>query len=132
MSPSLTLRDLPVPQAILFDLDGTLVDTVHLRIDAWREALRRHGVVVDRERVARLIGSDGRRLARELSREAGREFDPAEATVVDDLSGAIFDELNTRPVPLPGASELLTALELNKATYAIATSSLPGQVEASV
>lgn len=132
MSPSLTLRALPTPQAVLFDLDGTLVDTVHLRIDAWTEALGRHGVVVDRQRLAGLIGSDGRRLAREMSREAGREFDEAEAKVVDDLSGAIFDELNAAPVPLPGATELLSALELGHLTFAIATSSLPGQVMASV
>lgn len=132
MSPSLTLRALPTPQAILFDLDGTLVDTVHLRIDAWTEALRRHGVVADPVRLAGLIGSDGRRLAREMSREAGREFDEAEARVVDDLSGAIFDELNAAPAPLPGATELLRALELSHLTFAIATSSLPGQVMASV
>jgi HAD superfamily hydrolase (TIGR01509 family) len=132
MNPDPTLRDLPVPQAILFDLDGTLVDTVHLRIDAWREALRQHGVDVGRERVAELIGSDGRRLARELSREAGREFDDTEANAADDLSGAIFDDLNATPVPLPGASELLSALELNHLTFGIATSSLPGQIAASV
>ena len=132
MSPSLTLHALPAPQAILFDLDGTLVDTVHLRIDAWTEALRRHVVPVDRERLAGLIGSDGRRLAREISREAGREFDETEAKVVDDLSGAIFDELNATPIPLPGATELLSALELSHLTFAIATSSLPGQVMASV
>jgi HAD superfamily hydrolase (TIGR01509 family) len=132
MSPSLTLRALPAPKAILFDLDGTLVDTVHLRIDAWTEALRRHGVAVDRERLAAMIGSDGRRLAREMSREAGREFDEAEAKVVDDLSGAIFDRLNAVPVPLPGATDLLSALESSHLTFAIATSSLPGQVMASV
>lgn len=132
MSPSPTFRDLPEPQAVLFDLDGTLVDTVALRIEAWAEALRRHGVAVDRERLAGLIGSDGRRLAREMSRHSGREFDEAEATVVDDLSGTIFDQLNENPVPLPGASELLRALERNHLTFAIATSSLPGQVTASV
>ncbi|MGD0122033.1 MAG: HAD family phosphatase [Candidatus Limnocylindrales bacterium] len=132
MTPSLTLRAMPTPQAILFDLDGTLVDTVRLRIEAWTEALRQHGVAVDHDRLAGLIGSDGRRLAREMSREAGREFDEAEAKVVDDLSGAIFDELNATPAPLPGATELLSALELSHLTFAIATSSLPGQVMASV
>ena len=132
MSPSLALRALPVPQAVLFDLDGTLVDTVHLRIEAWRGALRQHGVTVVRERLAGMIGSDGRRLALELSREAGREFDETEAKVVDDLSGAIFDKLNAVPVPLPGATDLLSALEVSHLTFAIATSSLPGQVMASV
>ncbi len=132
MSPSQTLSDPPSPQAILFDLDGTLVDTVQRRVDAWREAFRQHGLVADPDRLAGLIGSDGRRMAREVSRAAGREFDDAEALAVDNLSGAIFDELNRTPVPLPGAAELLTALELAPFTFAIATSSLPGQVAASV
>jgi beta-phosphoglucomutase-like phosphatase (HAD superfamily) len=132
MSPTHTLSSLPVPQAILFDLDGTLVDTVELRIEAWRRALRQHGVAVDHDTLAPLIGSDGRRLAREMSREAGREFDDAEARVVDDLSGSIFDQLNATPVPLAGATALLSALEVSHMTFAIATSSLPGQVIASV
>lgn len=132
MSPSQTLRSLPNPGAILFDLDGTLVDTVALRIEAWLQALRRHGLAPDRARLAGLIGSDGRRLAREVSREAGREFDDAETLDVDQLSGALFDELNTSPAPHPGASELLSALERSALTFAIATSSLPGQVVASV
>ena len=43
--------DLPQPAALLFDLDGTLVDTVQRRIEAWLEALAGAGVVVDRDRV---------------------------------------------------------------------------------
>jgi HAD superfamily hydrolase (TIGR01509 family) len=132
MSPTHTLRSLPVPQAILFDLDGTLVDSVELRIEAWRRALGQHDVEVDHDRLAPLIGSDGRRLAREMSREVGREFDDAEAVAVDNLSGAIFDELNATPLPHAGATALLSALELSHVTFAIATSSLPGQVMASV
>ncbi|MGD0018271.1 MAG: HAD family phosphatase [Candidatus Limnocylindrales bacterium] len=126
------LADLPEPQAILFDLDGTLVDTVHLRIEAWREVLARIGVTVDPESLAGYIGSDGRRLAREVAREAGRDLDYAATDEADRLSGSIFDELNSSPDPLPGATELLTALEESHLTFAIATSSLPGQVSASV
>jgi beta-phosphoglucomutase-like phosphatase (HAD superfamily) len=126
------LADLPEPRAILFDLDGTLVDTVYLRIEAWREALARIGVIADPGRLAAYIGSDGRRLARELAREVGRELDYAETDDADRDAGAIFDELNSSPDPLPGASELLTALEDSHITFAIATSSLPGQVAASV
>jgi HAD superfamily hydrolase (TIGR01509 family) len=123
---------LPEPRALLFDLDGTLVDTVQLRIQAWTEALARFGIDVDRDRVARQIGSDGRRLAREMGRAAGRTVDWEASDAMDRLSGAIFDELNTSPVPLPGARELLAALEESHLTFAIATSSLPGQVAVSV
>ena len=58
------LADLPEPLAILFDLDGTLVDTVELRIEAWSEALGRAGITVDRRLLAGYIGSDGRWLAK--------------------------------------------------------------------
>lgn len=127
-----TLADLPDPAALLFDLDGTLVDTVQRRIEAWWEALRRGGVDVDRARLSGYIGSDGRWLAREMAREQGRELDYAETEELDRVSGAIFDELNASPVPLPGATELLTALEESRLTFAIATSSRPGQVAVSV
>jgi HAD superfamily hydrolase (TIGR01509 family) len=126
------LVDLPDPAAMLFDLDGTLVDTVGLRIEAWGGALAGIGVIVDRDRLGAYIGSDGRRLARELAREAGRELDYATTDELDRIAGSNFDALNVAPVPLPGATELLTSLEASSLTFAIATSSLPGQVAASV
>jgi beta-phosphoglucomutase-like phosphatase (HAD superfamily) len=89
-----TLRELPEPGALLFDLDGTLVDTVRLRIAAWQEALRRYGFTIDRERLSGYIGSDGRWLAREAARVAGREIDWAASDEIDRVSGAIFDEMN--------------------------------------
>ena len=126
------LAGLPQPSAILFDLDGTLVDTVRFRIEAWHRALYEVGVDVDRDTVAGFIGSDGRWLATQVSRLVGRDLDPETADVADRLSGRIFDELNTEPMPLPGAGELLAGLEASGLTFAIATSSLPGQIQASV
>ena len=124
--------NLPRPDALLFDLDGTLVDTVQLRLAGWQEALRRSGIELDREFIAAHIGADGRWLAREMGRAAGREMDWAESDRIDRLSGSIFDELNTAPQPLPGARELLTALEGSGLPFAIATASQPGQVAVSV
>jgi HAD superfamily hydrolase (TIGR01509 family) len=126
------LAALPEPAALLFDLDGTLVDTVKLRIAAWKEALGRHGIDADPERIGGYIGSDGRWLAREMARFAGREMDWAESDEVDRISGALFDELNRAPKPLPGATALLTALEESHLTFAIATSSQPGQIAVSL
>jgi beta-phosphoglucomutase-like phosphatase (HAD superfamily) len=131
MSPNL-LRRLAAPSAILFDLDGTLVDTVHLRIAAWEEALGSHGIDVEPALIAAHIGADGRWLAREMGRAAGRDMDWAESDAIDGLSGSFFDELNLSPEPLPGATELLTALEGSSLAFAIATASQPGQVAVSV
>jgi HAD superfamily hydrolase (TIGR01509 family) len=127
-----TLPDLPEPRALLFDLDGTLVDTVALRVAAWLEAFRRFDIPIDRELLPAYMGSDGRWLAREVARAAGREIDWATSDEIDRLSGALFDELNKAPQPLPGATELLTALEEEGLTFCIATASQPGQVEANV
>lgn len=126
------LPDLVEPAALLFDLDGTLIDTVHARIEAWRQAFARAGISLDRDRLAGYIGSDGRWLAREMGRVAGRELDYAATDDLDRVAGSIFDELNTSPTSLPGATELLTALEESHLSFAIATSSQPGQVAASV
>ncbi len=67
----MALADLPDPRALLFDLDGTLVDTVPIRIEAWLGAFREAGIPADRAAVAALIGSDGRALAREIALAGG-------------------------------------------------------------
>jgi HAD superfamily hydrolase (TIGR01509 family) len=137
------LARLPDPVALLFDLDGTLVDTVHLRVAAWIEAFRRLDVPVDRDRLPEYMGSDGRWLAAENARAAGREIDWATADRLDRLSGEIFDQLNVDTRPLPGATELLTALEsvalesvapgaARGPAFCIATASQPAQVAASI
>jgi HAD superfamily hydrolase (TIGR01509 family) len=128
-----SLSDLPDPLALIFDLDGTLVDTVHLRIEAWIRAFAGIGLKVEPGRLAGYMGSDGRWLAGEIGRASGRALDWAATDELDRASGAIFDELNVAPVPLPDTTELLTALEgSRRVTFAIATSSQPGQVAVSV
>jgi HAD superfamily hydrolase (TIGR01509 family) len=129
---ALTLADLEAPAAILFDLDGTLVDTVALRVRAWHDTFAHFGFEVAPESLGPWMGSDGRWLAREQARLAGREMDWAASDEADKMSGAIFDRLNTNPSPLPGAAELLDAIERSGMTWAIATSSQPGQVQKSV
>jgi HAD superfamily hydrolase (TIGR01509 family) len=114
------------PDAIVFDLDGTLVDTVGARIDAWQAAFAERGLEVERERLEPMIGMDGRRLAAEVIGDAG------DAEEVDRLAGELFDERNRDPRPLPGARELLARLDADGITWAIATSSRPEQVAASV
>ena len=120
------------PAAVVFDLDGTLVDTVQTRIIAWLRTFEEYGIPAERAQVAKLIGSDGRRLARVVAEAAGRVIDDHLAEEIDRRSGEIFGELNTDPKPLPGAQELLRALDDGGLRWAIATSSRPEQVDASI
>ena len=121
-----------LPRAVLFDLDGTLVDTVERRIRGWHEALAAVGLEVSRGELAPLIGIDGRRLARDVAQAAGRALSHEEIEAVDVDAGERFTRLNAMPIPLPGFTELVDALEAAGAVWAIATSSRREQVAASV
>lgn len=123
---------LPRPDAVVFDLDGTLVDTVEQRIAAWLDTFEEAGIPASRERVAPLIGSDGKRLAREVASDAERELDDDAAEALDRRSGERYDALNVDPQPLPGARRLLAALDTAALRWAIATSSRRDQTAASV
>ena len=123
---------LPRPAAVIFDLDGTLVDTVGTRIAAWLRVFDEEGIPADRGHVAALIGSDGRRLAREVAGAAGITLEDGRDEAIDARCGAIFAELNAQPRPLPGVHELLARLETAGVPWAIATSSRREQVAPSV
>lgn len=126
------LRTLPDPEAILFDLDGTLVDTVPQRIASWLGAFEEAGIPADRAQVAALVGSDGRRLAREVAAEAGIALDPKAVERLDRRAGELHEAANSDPRPLPGAATLLAELADSPVRSAIATSSRPEQVHGSV
>jgi HAD superfamily hydrolase (TIGR01509 family) len=120
------------PGAMIFDLDGTLVDTVERRITAWLQAFEQAGIPASRAAVAPLIGSDGRLLARRIAAVAAVQLDDDQAEQIDKHSGEIYQVLNVDPQPLPGARELLDALDPAGIAWAIATSSRRDQVKASV
>jgi HAD superfamily hydrolase (TIGR01509 family) len=125
-------RRLLRPDAILFDLDGTLVDTVPTRIEAWARVFAEFGIPVERGRLGPLIGIDGRRLAREVGSAAGHAVDRGLAEAIDRRCGEIFAGLNMAPRPLPGVAELIAVLEARGINWAIATSSRREQVGASI
>ncbi len=129
---STPLAGLARPAAVIFDLDGTLVDTVDTRIQAWLMVFAEEGITADRAAIADLIGSDGRRLAREVAAGAGVALSTGRDEMIDARCGEIYAALNTEPMPLPGANELLAHLELAGTPWAIATSSRREQVTASV
>lgn len=126
------LRGLPRPAAVLFDLDGTLVDTVETRITAWVGTLGEAGLPVTRERIAPLIGLDGKRLAREVAALAGKPIDEHRAEEIDKRCGERYEELNRSPRALPGVRRLVDALHVHGIVWAIATSSRKAQVATSI
>lgn len=89
-------------------------------------------IPAERDHVARLIGSDGKRLAREVADVAGRPINADKAEAIDRRCGEIYDDLNTDPKPTPGARTLLAALTDSRLSWAIATSSRAEQVGVSV
>ena len=117
---------------MLFDLDGTLVDTVERRIEAWARTFEEAGLAVERVRLGPLIGVDGKRLAREVAARSGATLDDDRAEAIDKRCGEIYETLNTDPQPLPGVRAVIDALEGRGVAWAIATSSRREQVATSV
>ncbi|HSK92606.1 MAG TPA: MFS transporter [Candidatus Angelobacter sp.] len=120
------------PDAVIFDLDGTLVDTVPARIHAWDAVFAEAGIPATRAQLAPLIGIDGRRLAADVATAAGTPLDDDGTERIDARAGELFDEANRDPRPLPGAAGVLRRLDGAGITWAIATSSRPEQMTASL
>jgi HAD superfamily hydrolase (TIGR01509 family) len=123
---------LPRPDGLVFDLDGTLVDTVPARIDGWLEALEGAGIAASREQVAPMIGMDGKRLARIAAEAIGRRLSDDETEAIDRAAGAAFDRRNPAPRPLPGVAKMIATLDQLAVPWLIATSSRAEQVTRSV
>jgi HAD superfamily hydrolase (TIGR01509 family) len=117
------------PAALIFDLDGTLTDTVEARIQAWLRTFAEIGIPAERKHVAGLIGADGKRLAKEVAAVGGHPIDEDRAEAIDKRSGEIFNEIAADPRPQVGAHELLEALERAGIPWSIATSSRREQAE---
>jgi HAD superfamily hydrolase (TIGR01549 family) len=115
-------RDGVAQQGFVFDLDGTLVDSVYQHVLAWREALAATGIELAVWRIHRKIGMSGGLLTNALLRETGREVTPDDAQRLRKLHAEAYGRLMDQIRPLPGANELLAYLTEMKAPWAIATS----------
>ncbi len=110
--------------AFLFDLDGTLVDSVYQHVLAWREALEDAGIQLSVWRIHRRIGMSGGLFVNALLRETGRPMSPDEAARIRRGHAEAFRGLAEQVRPLPGARELLAWLTDAGVPWAIATSGL--------
>lgn len=109
-------------QALIFDLDGTLIDTVYAHVFAWQRALAEAGLAIDGWRIHRRIGMSGGLFTRAAARELGREIQPDQAEAIRQRHSELFREFLPERRPLPGAVELLRYLRQHGIPYAIATS----------
>jgi HAD superfamily hydrolase (TIGR01549 family) len=109
-------------QAFLFDLDGTLVDSVYQHVLAWQDALRKSGIELSVWRIHRKIGMSGGFFANALLREIGREVTIEDADRLRKLHADAYAERAGDVRPLPGAHELLAYLSELEVPWAIATS----------
>jgi len=107
--------------AVLFDLDGTLIDSVYEHVQAWWNTLNEAGILVPKWMIHRRVGMSGKSFVRELL----REFAPARKAIdIDKLEKqhdarivAVLSEVQ----PLRGANDLLKHLYRSKVRIAIAT-----------
>lgn len=108
--------------AFLFDLDGTLVDSVYQHVLAWREALETAGIELSVWRIHRRIGMSGGLLVNALLRETGRPVTAEDAGRLQRLHEDAYNRQVRQVRPLPGARQLLEYLSQRDVPWAIATS----------
>jgi len=106
----------------LFDLDGTLVDSVYQHVLAWKEALDAEGIELSVWRIHRKIGMSGGLFTNQLLRETGLEISAERVDRLRQGHAAAYRRQASRVRPLPGARELLVWLSDMDIPWAIATS----------
>jgi HAD superfamily hydrolase (TIGR01509 family) len=108
---------------VILDLDGTLVDTNYLHVEAWARAFRTVGRQVPRSAIHHQIGKGSDQMLSEFL------ADEALAQRADELHGAIYAELAQHSYPLPGARELLASLKARGVALWLGTSAKPDELE---
>jgi HAD superfamily hydrolase (TIGR01509 family) len=106
----------------IFDLDGTLVDSVYEHVLAWQEALIAEGIELSVWRIHRKIGMSGGLFTNQLLRETKEDITPDRIERLGRLHAQAYQKFKGKIRPLPGARELLEALTRADIPWAIATS----------
>jgi HAD superfamily hydrolase (TIGR01509 family) len=109
-------------RALIFDLDGTLIDSVYAHVLAWQKSFAAEGIQVPAWSIHAKIGLGGEELALAIGRELGKPVSEDEAKGLDKRHSAVIKELLPEPEPLPGAAALLRRLREMHVPWGIATS----------
>jgi HAD superfamily hydrolase (TIGR01509 family) len=107
--------------AILFDLDGTLIDTAYRHAAAWAAALSEAGIIVPEWKIHRRIGMSGHTLVQQLVREHGLRSSKIDVKQLEERHDAVFNKSLSSIQPLPGAEKMLRHLSKHGVKWAIAT-----------
>jgi phosphoglycolate phosphatase-like HAD superfamily hydrolase len=124
----MTKRNRPNRRSVLFDLDGTPVDTVYQHVLAWAEALQREGVAYPNWKIHWHVGMGGDLFSRVLLREAGVESTQKKVNRLQELKRRSYGKLPSRTQLLAGARELLSRLSQLDVPWAIATSGAKDEI----
>src|SRR3954465_3126944 len=108
--------------ALIFDLDGTLVDTVYAHVFAWQRAFSERDMAIDGWRIHRRIGMSGGLFTRAAARELGHPLSEEDASAIQDRHGELFRELLPDRRALRGARDLLAELRERSVVHGIGTS----------
>jgi len=108
--------------AFLFDLDGTLVDSVYYHVMAWYAALNGAGIELSVWRIHRRIGMSGGLFVNALARELGHQLTAEQIRSIQDNHARAYAASADRVRALPGATELLGTLTRQSIPWSIATS----------
>ena len=111
-----------IETCFLFDLDGTLVDSVYQHVLAWNQALDAEGISLSVWRIHRKIGMSGGLFTNQLLRETGRAISDEHVARLGRLHAEAYGRLSGQIRPLPGAKALLDTLTAAGIPWAIATS----------
>ena len=111
-----------IEPVFLFDLDGTLVDSVYQHVLAWKEALDSEGIDLSVWRIHRKIGMSGGLFTNQLLREIGIEISVELGERLRKSHAAAYQKQASHVRPLPGAKDLLSWLSHAGVPWAIATS----------
>src|SRR4051794_11887915 len=116
-------------KALIFDLDGTLVDSVYGHVLAFQLAFAEAGMPVEAWRIHRHIGMSGELLTQAMARDSGQRASIQKLEKIEKRHTQLLHRLLPKPEPVPGAVQLLRALRQQRILHGIATSGKPEEMK---